>query len=1492
MRLKTSNHNDRTNEAEKADALQHLMKPLCKYPRGEPDFIINVGKYLEGVLCVKKRLFTSKKLISLLLLLAMLISVIPSAAMGAGLDDVVLDGKLWDGAVKGDQFVNDGAEEDIELTAQKVDPSLFDLTGLRDLPTQGMSARSLESSSFGAAEFTEEELSYVEAYADMIADPVGIVDVEGDDDEVKYVFVWLQDLPEPLERIYEREGRRNQRYEEGRANARRARSDIRGRHNRGIVYEYSVVFSGFALEATVAELEAIAEMPGVFAITDMTYDTMDYIPDPEYTTPGNGGAREIMEIADLHAAGIDGTGVKVGVIDSGIDATHPDLQGSYAGGWNFAQRGTKNTGGRSANMSTPDGNHGTHVAGTIASQGITSLGVAPGVQIYMAQVFSPDNPNSAASADTTAALEAFSGGNPVGVYASQTLPKVDVVNLSMGNNYNSAYEAGHVARNNAVLAGVMVVNSAGNEAYPTNNTTDRRNYTVGSGGVSLPISVAASQHGGNPILTYSPVVSNTAGDSGNLNFFCENGDAALAGVFFNNAFGNTEPSTFTYGPLTTGADGTMFNYPRQTYTIQPLEYVDGLGYELYYACANNTPTAPGTTGSDMTDAELIALNNLPAGSLSGKILVVNRGQAFFDYKGQALRLGAGGLIVVNRTDEVIGNLNIGSETSAYDMLIFSAPSSFKYTLYGLVQGGETAYLAPGPLGKSPHAMEPAAFSSLGPVNETAEIKPDIIAPGWDILSLDLGGGYTSMSGTSMSSPWVAGVAALVKQQFPNATPAEIKARIMNTADPDVIKPLNERFNNPGNYFNAAGTEISVFEQGAGFVNPKRATDVNEVYITVTNYDVPTGATNKATFDEASMASFSFGPTMADTTSKTLTATVHGGVVDNIEVVYNHDTRYSNKNLDKAVEVFVDINGDTFDVWLEIGADANIDQVVGGNLYEGYLIVTVNGKDYVMPWATRVGPFKEPSSDYWLAYFDRPVQALRGAANQDFSPFSSQNLIFFMFEGQEIADSVDLRTSYSILTGTTYYLDLYLIQWDANGGGRLSHRISVNMGRVSGNNTSLKLSYFIEIGETYFVTWNGQANAITGNSVAGSVSNVPVGAYNIGVPFNGGNVDYYSVLGMVITNARPTIAVEDYTFTNGTMTTIEYACNEDEVTVNGRLYSAATQLAADMGFYWAGDYLWTYDMIFEVDQSLNVLVDAGSGLELEFPNPAFGGVEVPWFCDEEGYFSLTLPVNDDGYFFSDDLSPSGVVYCADAFDVTHPWQGSTVYMPMLYGAMASFQWLCLTEVADCEFEPTSTATCWTGGFVTSICALCGEVELDEDGELITYGWEDAKGHDFEVVKVTEPTCWEGGGTYVICNTCGHEEIQNWHGALGHSFGAPVDIEGNDLWQIVYCEREGCDHSEYVAKPPPAEVTIIGASNAQFISIAETAKNSKLWTLTFSAVVMFSDGSSDTRVYQIELSGNNANLDGSYNFGAGHDLAGYRLTYDIKGNGSNIKTFSLK
>ncbi len=75
----------------------------------------------------------------------------------------------------------------------------------------------------------------------------------------------------------------------------------------------------------------------------------------------------------------------------------------------------------------------------------------------------------------------------------------------------------------------------------------------------------------------------------------------------------------------------------------------------------------------------------------------------------------------------------------------------------------------------------AEFSSRGFIRETGYLKPDISAPGVNVNAPVLDGAYGSYSGTSMAAPVVAGVAAILKQNYPEASVAEIKSRLINTA---------------------------------------------------------------------------------------------------------------------------------------------------------------------------------------------------------------------------------------------------------------------------------------------------------------------------------------------------------------------------------------------------------------------------------------------------------------------------------------------------------------------------------------------------------------------------------------------------------------------------------------------------------------------------------------------------------------------------------------
>lgn len=106
----------------------------------------------------------------------------------------------------------------------------------------------------------------------------------------------------------------------------------------------------------------------------------------------------------------------------------------------------------------------------------------------------------------------------------------------------------------------------------------------------------------------------------------------------------------------------------------------------------------------------------------------------------------------------------------------------------------------------------AGFTSRGPAPNGLKMKPDISAPGVNVLSALNTGGYVEESGTSMASPVVAGAVAVVRHAWPEWSPAEVKAALMITSDPVLKSP-------------DGGSDLApAMTEGAGRVNLARALD--------------------------------------------------------------------------------------------------------------------------------------------------------------------------------------------------------------------------------------------------------------------------------------------------------------------------------------------------------------------------------------------------------------------------------------------------------------------------------------------------------------------------------------------------------------------------------------------------------------------------------------------------------------------------------------------
>ena len=103
----------------------------------------------------------------------------------------------------------------------------------------------------------------------------------------------------------------------------------------------------------------------------------------------------------------------------------------------------------------------------------------------------------------------------------------------------------------------------------------------------------------------------------------------------------------------------------------------------------------------------------------------------------------------------------------------------------------------------------ASFSSSGPTPLSLRLKPEVSAPGVQILSSVPGAGYGESSGTSMAAPHVAGAAALLLQRHPTWTPAQVKSALAQTGDPAFADEKKT-------------TELSTVRAGGGVVNLLRA----------------------------------------------------------------------------------------------------------------------------------------------------------------------------------------------------------------------------------------------------------------------------------------------------------------------------------------------------------------------------------------------------------------------------------------------------------------------------------------------------------------------------------------------------------------------------------------------------------------------------------------------------------------------------------------------
>jgi subtilisin family serine protease len=481
----------------------------------------------------------------------------------------------------------------------------------------------------------------------------------------------------------------------------------------------SQAHNAIAVSIDASMLAELASRPGVVQVRPV----VNYEVDLSQTVPYIGAA-----IAQ--AAGKDGTGARVAVLDSGIDYTHRNLGGpgtaaaytaaqtypnayfpsaKVVGGFDFTGPTWPNT----ALIEDPNpidagtgGGHGTHVADIIGGRSLDGLhkGVAPGAKLYAVKVCS----SVATSCSGVALLKGVDFA--LDPDRDGSFHSVDVINLSLGSSYGMKEDDLSEALGQASKAGVVVVASAGNSGD--------RPYIVGSPSIGpAVISVAQTQV---PSAKAYPLIVNSP--------------AAIAG-----SYTNTE--TMDWAPLGAAVTGDV--------------------------------VFVGTACSALPD-------------LTGKVALIDRGVCSVSLKvDAAAKAGAIGVLIglVAAGDAV--SFSFGGGTSFVPSLVII--QSYATTIKGKLAAGAVNVTIPAASGGLSLAGSMASTSSRGPSISYQTIKPEIGAPGASVSALyGTGTGEAAFGGTSGAAPMVSGSAAILVGANPSLEPAQVKALLMNTAETQIF----------------------------------------------------------------------------------------------------------------------------------------------------------------------------------------------------------------------------------------------------------------------------------------------------------------------------------------------------------------------------------------------------------------------------------------------------------------------------------------------------------------------------------------------------------------------------------------------------------------------------------------------------------------------------------------------------------------------------------
>lgn len=377
-------------------------------------------------------------------------------------------------------------------------------------------------------------------------------------------------------------------------------------------------------------------------------------------------------------------------------------------------------------------------------------------------------------------------------------------------------------------------------------------------------------------------------------------EAVEAGVVVVTSAGNEGPGWYTVGSPGSGSEVIAVGASTNSRTGGVIIQVDG--GPTYYGVPGEFPYFDGSSysvidwpGSDNEACD----SNVPDGSLSGEVVVIARGSCTFSQKvANAKAAGAGGAIIYTYDGAAVP---VMARSAGFDDDLPAVAVSYDDGV--ALEAGVTATISP-PTAIPTTPDQLADFSSRGPAPFTYIIKPDVVAPGVDILSSTIQFNLLGVTdttwelynGTSMASPHVAGAAAALLAANPGWGVNEVRSALVNTAD--TTKP-----------------GLSVFEQGGGLIDMVAADSATvSFYPANASFGIFKG--NKPANGAIDISISSTGCSVADVTGST----------------------YADAS----------VSGSTLTVTFDGGRTATSD------FYGGYVDVSCGaGGDYTIPWGAVV-----------------------------------------------------------------------------------------------------------------------------------------------------------------------------------------------------------------------------------------------------------------------------------------------------------------------------------------------------------------------------------------------------------------------------------------------------------------------------------------------------------------------------------------------------------